>query len=675
VVRQPLGRDSEEGQAESVIRDLQQQLDSVEQRRRTARSRLVDLRSAIAEEGRNPLATATTEDPTIAAACDAIECETLEALHEDLSERVVAAPGRVPDEEETDQLDDMAARLTDHHDALMIAIDRLEELADADSFDQTAVLGQLDDAVERTDHIGRAIQRLSQRVGRQPLSPESETRSTEYTVSGTVCHRGEPLVGVQIRVLDRDLDGTQILGETETNEHGGYRIGFGPDDFAAADLFGPDIQIEVLNVVGTAIASRETTNVGPEATIDVDVPADARVEPTEYALLRHELDQVLGDMSVETLSADQRDFIVDELELRKREAYPAGERTFDALSTAINLTGRTPFSEPLLYGLVRTLEDITLDRIRSGDPEYLAESIGGAVGSCIVDVPTEDLKERVAAGIEALDAAERIAQGTEVEATIAVQSPDGTGLPRYDVTVVDPDDERKRLRLRTDGSGTATFEYTRPAESDGESKSASESESESESGDVDGIESDPGREFRVTVINPASQTVHEGTVTVRDGSATITVERPSPGFSGAATVERVAEEASVELSEGADLSDATLADVRRAGGAANIAADLQADDPAVRRLDALASFDLMTDAGTGSALFEHGFADQFQIADADRDAFVAQVEGDLGRGTAERVHTTARTQSYLADNALTERRTILRNRSDGAGHGGGGDGE
>ena len=102
-----------------------------------------------------------------------------------------------------------------------------------------------------------------------------------FRLRGSVRREGseEPLAGLLVRAFDQDLVFDDSLGETRTDENGGFQIQFSDVDFKDAleqrpdvylRVFGPDGETELAN---TLAAVRHEA--GEDEHFEVRVPAEA----------------------------------------------------------------------------------------------------------------------------------------------------------------------------------------------------------------------------------------------------------------------------------------------------------------------------------------------------------------------------------------------------------------
>jgi hypothetical protein len=657
-------------EAPDQLRVARAQLDSLEDHCETARARLAalqeDLAGADGSAARRLVAEAFEAEPSLQERCRAIRTNTFDALDRQLSKLVVAAPEAAEDLSAA-ALDRAMAELVEHHDRLLAAVGRLEDIAQSDDGETAETARRAtDDAVQAVTHIDSTASYLrcllAKGVARPPVNgaaPATEETADDaaFVVTGTVTQDGEPLEGLTVRAVDRDLGGEEPLGEATTDADGRYRIGYTAADFERNERGTADVLVRVVDAAGTTVAESELRfNAGREATVDVAVPPGETVSPTEYDRLRADLAPLVDDRSVASLSDDQVAFLTDELAVADRGAYPAGEQTLELLRTAARLAGRTPFEVRTLYGLARQRKGLSRDGLAGSDAATLADQLEAADRARIVAIRTEGLQDRLAALLEELRRAQELEQGTEHRTTIAVRTPADDPLVGAAVRVQDPEDDRKQRTFRTGSDGRVSFAYTQPATTE-----------------------DPSRQFRLTVRNEAGATVHEATVTVHPEEVTaVTVREVGAGFAGADTLESLGSREGVELPRVDGLSDVTLGEVRRAGGVENLEG-ASAVEPATReRVNALASLDLLADPQTSSSLATAGYTDPVAVAETPLAEFQASMDGTLEPDRAAELHRAALAQTYLFDSLLVDQLASLRNGTapvDGAAVAGGGDGD
>ncbi len=621
------------------VRVARSQLRSVEDHCETARAALIDLSDRLdGDGGQTALRQALADEPPLAATCRSIRTNTFETLHRQLS-KLVAGDSESAGDLSVATLDDAVAEMGDHHRRLMEAVARLEDLAAADGFDDAAARRTVADAIRAVDHVRTTVELLGYKLAEASTTIES-TDQPAYQVTGLVIHGDEPLPGVTVRAVDVDRASEQRLGEAITDEEGRYRITYTRPDFSRAERGGADLVVRVHDEVDAPIgASRRRHGVSREATVDVEIPADVRIEPTEYARLRAELEPLVRGTSVGALSDSDVSFLVAELELGDRDVYPADERSLVFLREAAALSGRTPFGEQALYGIARLWNGIGhREELAGASADELVETIHAAVEEWIVDVDTEELASSVERALERLRAVTERAAKREATATVAVFDDQRRPLRNYEVEITDATESGRSRTVRTDQAGRAGFSYLTD-------------------------EAGENRRFVVSVHNDGGTSIHEETIQVGDGSVReVTVEEPGQGASGRATVGELHSTGVLPVSDevASSLEDVTLDEIRVAG-LDELDVPLDPDQPDGELLNSMANMELTTDLGTASTLGDLGFAGAVDVATTTPSAFGRRTAESLPADVAEIVHSRSAAQSFYLDSRMVERRAALAN--------------
>lgn len=466
--------------------------------------------------------------------------------------------------------------------------------------------------------------------------PPGQRGGPTFVVAGRITHGDEPLSGVTVRAVAVDRTGEQRLGEATTDGDGRYRITYSRPDFARVERGRAGLVVRIHNEVDTAVgASRRRHDVGREVQVDVPIPADARIEPTEYARLRYELDSHLTGTAVSGLAESDLSFLVDELGLGDRDVYPAGEESLTLLREAAKLSGLTPFGEQALYGLARQWGGIG-DRteLANASAADVAEAIRAAVDEGIVHVDTRGLETAVGRSLATIRQSIERADTREATATITVFDDRRRPLANHAVRIADAGESGRSRTVRTDQSGRAGFAYL-----------------------VETGRDDASRKFTVSVRNDAGASIHEETIDVTDGAVRdVTVGERNPGSSGSATVDALQSSGTLPVSEdlASSLSGVTLAGIRSAGG---VDASANADDATL--LESVANLELTTDLETASTLADLGFETQVDVAATTQAEFTRRTADALPADVAEVVHSRSVAQTFLLDNRMVDRRTAL----------------
>ncbi|MFB2833324.1 neuraminidase-like domain-containing protein [Floridanema evergladense] len=219
----------------------------------------------------------------------------------------------------------------------------------------------------------------------------------ELVVEGTITHRdGQPLAGILVQTVDRDLRDEHPLGEQVTNNQGAYRILYNRARFNPADrliagksqadirfrLFDParqpltDFQVTAPNaIVKTIKIKNETGQVVPIQVI-FNAPAitvanlsvnDTRFRSeSEYDRHLRETAAVLGNIPFRTVEDIELEFLAPETDI------PAQHLTF--MRAADTLAAQTNIIAEAFYGLFRQNlpTDVGLLSIRTAEEQRAA---------------------------------------------------------------------------------------------------------------------------------------------------------------------------------------------------------------------------------------------------------------------------------------------------------------
>lgn len=511
----------------------------------------------------------------------------------------------------------------------------------------------------------------------------------ECLVTGTVVRGERPVRDATVEVFDATVRGEERLGESTTNSDGRYRVIYSRSDSRGTRRKAADVVAYVYNEVGERIGeSTVRHNVGPEATVDVEIPAERTIEPTEYARLRSELERVLAEASLEELSESRLTFLASDLELEARPEYPAGEQSIAILRDAMRIASKSPFTVQALYGLGRQRDGLGgRDELADAAASELVSDLVAADEAGVVDVDASNLDERLESGLAALREALELAAKHESQGTVRLQTPEQRPLVNYDVQVSGDSDPVAGQTLGTDDAGEVDFAFL-----------------------VDEI--DQSREFEVAVLNDADTVIHEETVSLADGEVrTLTVDDAHSGSAGNVSIGSILSGDAPAVSDepievGGDpsaVADQTLDAIRMQGlpddsraaggssatnddgsvpdsgvtGAASVAdvVDVTGDavttgtvgpSPVAARtdgatVDSLATLELAADLESGATLANLGYVSQVAVATTSAGDFRRSVGDNFPADVAELVHSRATAQTFYLDNRMLERRTALAN--------------
>lgn len=240
------------------------------------------------------------------------------------------------------------------------------------------------------DNLGGAVEeqtaaRLNEilkRLGAFDSAPASVVRGTVRDANGN------PLPGVIVRALDRDLRRKESLGEmTVTNERGSYEIPYGAKQFARAESGGPDIQIQAFGSDSLDRLLGESAvvfNAGSEVTIDLTVATTTELL-SEFEIYLTKVIPLLkgqaddgGDLGIVDLTDADIEFIADETGIQQqhigwlRSAHQTGVKLEHELAAAA------------CYGWFRKEVDPHVEALRLRSPSELRQLLARAIDELIV---------------------------------------------------------------------------------------------------------------------------------------------------------------------------------------------------------------------------------------------------------------------------------------------------
>jgi len=512
---------------------------------------------------RDALHRALSEKPTLGEVCQRISNEGFEPLHGVLAAKDTsgASPGELP----ADRLDHAISDVADQYGRLMDAFDGLVDLANAKEVEKPAVRRELNRAERALVAIGTTIDRIERLVEESTGASRGTAGEggDQYVVAGKVTQDDEPVLGVTVRAFDVDLQSTQDLGESQTDAEGRYRITYPATAFQRTERASADVLVQVFDEAGVRIGQSSIEyNVGSKATVDVSIPPGQAIAPTEYERLHMELEDLLGDMSLETLPEAGHTFLARELDLANRSAYPADDRSLEYLRTAATLAARSPFTEQALYGIARQREGIRSRAVLAEmEADTLAADLRTLDKANVVDIDTADLESRLGTALANLREALEVESKHQNRAVLRFRTLDREPLANYDVRVASPTstkqtgDPQPRVKRSYETDARGQFEVVFLTD-----------------------EPDQSRDFEVTVFNRAGAVIHEATVSLSNGELeSVVVERPNPGSVGNVPLEEtLAEYRREELEEA--LGGETLGAIRDAVATTDVARTAEVAD-------------------------------------------------------------------------------------------------
>ncbi|MFC6942705.1 hypothetical protein ACFQE8_22550 [Salinirubellus sp. GCM10025818] len=563
--------------------------------------------------------------------------DTYETLDRELSKLLAADPGYGSDELTPGTKDRYIGELTDHHDRLCAVTaglsDRIEE------GDHEGALACVDEARTALRHLESATLHLKCMLRSDGTSVvPADGADGGSVVKGRITQDGTAASGLTVRAYDRDLRGHERLGEATTNADGRYRIAYGPDVFAAGERASADLLIRVYDEVGGRLAASDVRyNADASETIDLEIPPEVVVEPSEYARLRHELKAVLNGVELTDLSKEDVEFLRHELDLAGRAAYPAGGETLTTLLEAAALEERFPADTELLYGLGRQDVELRVETFATTSTEEMmicyetavAENIVGHRENAESDITA--IQRRASRSVERRDWQSRAV-------IFEVIDVDGDPAPGYRLSLADQLSGRSIASGTTDAEGRVTIQVTMPP------------------GD------DAMRALDATVTNQVGEAIVSKQLSVTAGSpSTVTLPR-GVGDDGTAIGELDPRTIGLPEEATAALEAVSLAEIRSAGDVASLGIDLNSE--VGDHVADVARLALMADLETASALATAGYDSPVSVADTPVETFVESIGDGVDPDVAREIHTTSQVQSAVLSATLAGRRAAVANGTD-----------
>jgi hypothetical protein len=127
-------------------------------------------------------------------------------------------------------------------------------------------------------------------------------------VKGTIrLADGSPAFGINVSAYDRDLRTEQLLGQSQTERDGSYRIQYSADAFTKAEAGSADLVVKAFAADGSLLtASGVLFNAPTSAVIDVTIPAGKRQPPSLFEKIGQNLKPLLNGLTVQELEEDPK---------------------------------------------------------------------------------------------------------------------------------------------------------------------------------------------------------------------------------------------------------------------------------------------------------------------------------------------------------------------------------
>jgi hypothetical protein len=241
------------------------------------------------------------------------------------------------------------------------------------------------------DGLGGAVEETTARRLNEILTGLGAFDATQGpVVRGTVRDaNGNPVPGVIVRAIDRDLRHWELLGRpTVTKERGSYEIPYAAKQSAHAESGGPDIQIQAFDSDALDRLLAESAvmfNAGSEATIDITLPDATTERPSDFEI---ELAQVKRHLKGQ--ADDGSDLAIVDLtdaDIQFLAADTGIDRQHLAWLRTAHQTGvkvRHELGAAACYGWFRKEVDANIEALRTRAPSELRRLLVGAIDESIV---------------------------------------------------------------------------------------------------------------------------------------------------------------------------------------------------------------------------------------------------------------------------------------------------
>jgi hypothetical protein len=486
----------------------------------------------------------------------------------------------------------------------------------------------------------------------------------------------EPMVGVTIRAIEKDLPSLESLRGTEplelgratTNSDGYFEIIYTDDLFRRGEASesetlrlrrkaGPDIIFHVLDAQNQdmEIVRLEVNEVSFDPSkILFNAPAEVRVllivKPREEEVLSEyeefllQLAPVLEDLPLAELTDEDVVFLLGELginslliEWLRRSALLATETGLPI--EAFYGWGRKDMPDALTVLVAVAQKDLprVLMKLTDLPDEQLSHSLLAAIAENIIPATLRDRVNEIVRHLKRRDQVLRQVigrlQDSETKGVLA-----GYSVITFDQSV---GGENRGLDI-TDSDGIFLFDFYVPRDIPSDSTP---------------------HEFRLEVHSPNGEKLPEDGLIFVDMSKPETEVLPAIVKVPKPEIDRqreqlagVLREAPLELKTYLQQHIQTLADIRRMGGLSRLPDLPESGSAFIRKLEALADLDRISpDVAVSMALLDNEFDSVLAIADTPRSEFVFKVGREnvgLNELDAAKLHVMATVQTSLLNNIL-----------------------
>lgn len=161
--------------------------------------------------------------------------------------------------------------------------------------------GDVDQAT--ADALNKILAELGAPADGDPIDPP---KPVACEVRGVVrLADASPAREARVAAYDRDLRKEELLGETQTDSAGAYRIAYSDQQFRKREHGGADLVVKALAADGSLLAASPVLfNAPAKAVIDLTIPAQTLVPPTLFEKIAAALPPLLDGVKVEELEED-----------------------------------------------------------------------------------------------------------------------------------------------------------------------------------------------------------------------------------------------------------------------------------------------------------------------------------------------------------------------------------
>lgn len=253
---------------------------------------------------------------------------------------------------------------------------------------------------EDANNVRKKIENAGAKVGVEKThkaDPEPDIPSPEpshplgedgFIVFGQVKSTDDnPVEGFAIRAWDRGLRTEELLGETVTDAKGNYTISYTREGIGTSKKGTADLMLSVFNSVGTRIADSEIYfNAAREQQIDLVIPAENVIRPSQYEVLVDEITPRLDGAKIAELTNEDIWF------LAKKSGFPLDHIAF--MADDARLAEQTGIPTSIFWGLAVHGKGVLLsekpEKTPSGSFQIPAVDL-----PALLEIPLEDLLRSV----------------------------------------------------------------------------------------------------------------------------------------------------------------------------------------------------------------------------------------------------------------------------------------